>query len=249
MSARSQWRLILHLWHRLRGHPLRWSRGWSPVLFVVWVTTCFRVKSLVQWPQRKDLIWPLNWNCVCAFYCLVPRDRTRYCIRSTRCSVTGRGRKHAKLLHTGSVEWYSTTATQVDEIDVGQVTADYASVAQIEGNDVLHVTDYNAPRSSVVYLPLVKVKANRQCDTYALLDTGSTGTFISERLASRLQLDGAQVSYKMNTLSRSSQVSSRVVDIDVAGPKGESAQLKKVMVLKSISARLPGVMIDVNQCP
>ena len=71
--------------------------------------------------------------------------------------------------------------------------------------------------SGNVYLPIVPVKVNHDSHvTYALLDSGSTGTFISQRLASRLSLDGDTVGYRMNTLDRSRNVKSEVVSISVA---------------------------------
>ena len=94
--------------------------------------------------------------------------------------------------------------------------------------------------SGNVYLPIVPAKVNHESHvTYALLDSGSTSTFISQRLASRLSLDGDTVGYRMNTLDRSRNVKSKVVSISVAPchDKTASFSLDKVLVVPNIPVR------------
>ena len=96
---------------------------------------------------------------------------------------------------------------------------------------------------------MVQVRVNGKCDAYALLDSGSTGTFITERLARSLQLDGTQVSYKMNTLGSSSEITSKVVSFNMAAPEGESVSMEQVLVVDDIPARLPEMKIDLQRYP
>ena len=51
-----------------------------------------------------------------------------------------------------------------------------------------------------VYFPLVTVLVNGHEPAVALLDTGSTNTFITERLASKLSLQGKSVPCRLSTL-------------------------------------------------
>ena len=102
-------------------------------------------------------------------------------------SVPGCGRKHTKFLHTDVLT--DATVSETNQPGTGGVTNGSVQSSTVSGN---------------VYLPTVPVKVNHESHvTYALLDSGSISAFISQRLASRLSLDGDTAGYRMNTLDRS----------------------------------------------
>ena len=55
----------------------------------------------------------------------------------------------------------------------------------------------------VVHMPIVEVVVNECHTTYALLDSASTSSFITEDLAGKLCLEREHVTCNMNTLSQS----------------------------------------------
>ena len=145
------------------------------------------------------------------------------CRKPSICSVSGCGHKHTKFLHTDALT--DATVSDTNQPGTGEVTNVSMQSSTVSGN---------------VYLPIVPVKINHESYvTYALLDSGSTSTFISQRLASRLSLDGDTVGYQMNTLDRSRNVKSKVVSISVALFHDKKALflLDKVLVVPNIPVR------------
>ena len=103
---------------------------------------------------------------------------------------------------------------------------------------------------SSVYLPIVPVIINDQCKVYALLDTGSTNTFVTQRLATQLKLKGKEVSYSMSTLGHSSEVSSKTVSTNVTSvDANEKLKADNVLIVGSIPVRYPTNSVDINVCP
>ena len=131
---------------------------------------------------------------------MVPGHYAHKCRKPSVCSVPGCSRKHTKFLHTDVLT--DAMVSETNQPGTGGVTNGSVQSSTVSGN---------------VYLPIVPVKVNHESHvTYALLDSGSISAFISQRLASRLSLDGDTVGYRMNTLDRSPNVKSKVVSISVA---------------------------------
>ena len=70
-----------------------------------------------------------------------------------------------------------------------------------------------------VYLPMVAVKVNGE-RVLALLDNGSTDTYMSQTLASRLGLSGEKLRYTVTTLLQKSLMSPRAVICNVSSLAG-----------------------------
>ena len=89
-------------------------------------------------------------------------------------------------------------------------------------------------------MPIVPVLVNNGHKVFALLDTGSTSTFITEKLTSRLELDRTQMSCRVNTLNGSNNTIASVVSLNISPLGGETAYpLKGVLVVPQIPARFP----------
>ena len=87
-----------------------------------------------------------------------------------------------------------------------------------------------------VYMPTVHVVIDGTFHTCALLDTGSSTTFCSKRLVDELKLQGAKMSYKLQTLHGSKDRFSKAVDFQVSSKDGtECLYLKNVLVVDDIS--------------
>jgi hypothetical protein len=100
-----------------------------------------------------------------------------------------------------------------------------------------------------VYLPIVPVIVDDKCEVYALLDSGSTNTFITQRLASRLNLKGTEVNYKMSTLGNSTSLNSYVVSINLKSVTSEQMKLNNVFIVPSIPAKYPSHQLNFQKYP
>ena len=104
--------------------------------------------------------------------------------------------------------------------------------------------------NSSVYLPIVPVIVNDKCKMFALLDTGSTSTFITQRLASFLNLKSEEVNCKMSILGRCSNLCSHVVSVDIKSVSGEHVlKLTDVFVVPNIPAKYPSSLLDFQKYP
>ena len=103
---------------------------------------------------------------------------------------------------------------------------------------------------SSVSLSIVPVIINDQCKVYALLETGSTNTFVTQKLATQWKLKGKEISYSMSTLGPSSEVSSKTVSINVTSEDAnEKLKADNVLVVGSIPVRYPTNSVDINVYP
>ena len=171
-------------------------------------------------PRARFEIAKQNRLC---FNCLVPGHYANECRKPSLCSVPGCGQKHTKFLH---IETRDTGTVSSNESDQPQVT-----------NGLLQCA---AMASGTVYLPIVPIKINESSvSVYALLDSGSTNSFISQRLVSQLSLrSNDNATYRMNTLDRSRDVTSRVVSITVSPCNDDATySLDKVLVTPKIPVR------------
>ena len=67
-------------------------------------------------------------------------------------------------------------------------------------------------QSNYIYMPIVNVAINNYLHTFALLDTASSNTFISERPFNLLGLNGDCIAYNLSTLSNSTTINSKIVN-------------------------------------
>ena len=92
--------------------------------------------------------------------------------------------------------------------------------------------------SSHVVLPVVKVWVNQNFNTGALLDTGSTNSFCTQRLIDALGIKGQDVSYRLNTLNSSNDVSrSKLVNLKLMSIDSKQClEMTNVYVVQDIPA-------------
>ena len=128
------------------------------------------------------------------FNCLLPFHTARTCYKQSVCSVPGCGKKHTKFVYVD---------THIDDIPVDSV-ADRGSPVP---DNVVNTSNTNASGTNV-YLPIVQMLVNGK-RINALLDKGSTNTFITESLASSLNLKGNDFKYVLNTVSHARNASSK----------------------------------------
>ena len=167
------------------------------------------------------------------YNCLLAGHVSNACYKQYMCTRPACSRKHSDLLHF-------LQADNVVHDDVVQV------------NDSIQVCN-TATRGegASVYLPIVPVIVNGSSrPVYALLDTGSTNTFISKQLAQQLHLHGKAVQYNVSTLSQSSEVKSTTVSFSLkSGHDDVKLDVRTALTVNSIHVRYPSNVIDVQQYP
>lgn len=178
------------------------------------------------------------------FICFSPKHRAQLCKRIPTCQVPGCSRKHSNLLHFDDVGSANISCSE---------SKDYKVVGETSNsmNQMVHEITSNACGSVVesVYVPLVPVTVNGKVYTWALLDSGSTNSFISDKLANELNLQGSCVRYHLSTLGASRDIKSKTVDVCITSTEGQTIYLKNVMVVPNIPATFPKQPIDITQYP
>lgn len=145
------------------------------------------------------------------FNCLKPGHNASKCNLTRTCSVAGCGKKHTKFLHPLTTQEESVTQSKETQQQANRPTNAQA-MCNATGAGIV----------SKIALPIVPVKARKSPEdepivVYALLDNGSTSTFITEELASRLKLEGELDTLTLTTLEREkSMMKTSVVDLQIA---------------------------------
>ena len=169
------------------------------------------------------------------YNCLMPNHVVALCRNKSVCSVPDCGKRHSKFLHTDIITGNGNTS---ESVATGGAAGGSTDNTVNCGSTCAFGTS--------VYLPIVQLSVNGE-HVHALLDTGSTNTFFSERLAQSLSLSGYSHDYVIKTVSRIKPTSSQVVKINVSSLDGSySQELSNVLVVPSIPAKYPADEIDVN---
>ena len=157
------------------------------------------------------------------YNCLRAGHMALECRKPSVCSVPGCGKRHTKFLHIDRTHYRPEGNVASSNVSTGKAS---------------------------VYLPLVQVVVNGQCQAFALLDTGSTNTFVSESLVEKLNLARHKTRYEMNTISDRGTTCSQMVSLHLSSVENENELcLDDVFVVRNIPARYPRQEIDVTEYP
>ena len=108
--------------------------------------------------------------------CLLSNHMVDRCLRPSMCGIGGCQGKHSRFIHQCRVDNNQSNSGK-------QTTSGFTNVCDN------------------VCIPMVQVKVNNKYTSLALLDTCSTGTFCTKRLANKLGLKGVAVKYELSTLN------------------------------------------------
>ena len=129
------------------------------------------------------------------FNCLRAGHSARNCGLNRTCSVDGCDRKHTKVLHPVELP-----------LGTSEVT-----VSTEQAHSMCNTTTEDKIALPVVLVE-VRASATGECIVVqALLDSGSTNTFITEELSEQLSLNGEQQSLELTTLDRVAQIQTSTV--------------------------------------
>jgi len=168
--------------------------------------------------------------------CLYPNHKTPACLRPNRCTVQGCKKKHTKFIHLDEDE-----GTKEESVNVVKVEKD---------EDVKTESTYAGTKVNCgVTVPTVSVIVNGKIPAHALLDSGSTTTFCTERLVNTLGVKGVEVGYRLNTIStKGEHKRGTVVTINLTSKDNSSnLVLRDVHVIPEIPVDVPKV--DLHKFP
>lgn len=134
--------------------------------------------------------------------CLLANHSTTECRKPSVCTVPQCGQKHTRFIHIEDQTAKRQPQSSVTTYRAEAITANLASCSE-------------------VCLPLVKVMVNDRMKTNALLDSGSTSSFCTQRLVNALGLHGSEVLYKLNTLSDTVDKQSQIVNLMLMSVDGK----------------------------
>ena len=174
------------------------------------------------------------------FGCLQPGHQARFCRSRITCRICGS--RHASLLHRAAAPESVSRAEPVSspprEGGSPRVVSAGVGVKPMS-------------RGSTTMMPIVPVrligKGGKEVLTNAFLDQGSSGSFVTSRLASRLGLEKEDVTIRIDTVSSKGQeVSSSVVKGVRIGPvaSDESYDMPPLFTLDAIPVTLEDRCLD-----
>ena len=174
------------------------------------------------------------------FNCLKTGHAARQCYLRRVCSVEGCGRKHTKFLHPVETEQTETS----NEMPTNQAHA----MCNATGNS----------KFGRISLPTIAVKARASpSDDYvvvhALLDSGSTNSFVTEDLVRKLKLRGTKQNLTLTTLDRQDrQIQTTAVNLEIAALDTstfvtlDNVYTRKDIPIKEVNM---GTAQDINKWP
>lgn len=168
------------------------------------INSCAQFKAL----SVGDRCQLVKANGLC-FNCLKPGHKATSCRHDRSCSVPGCGRRHSSYLHKVSVP------TETNRPAVVEPTV---AVSSCVSEQSCHVTGAG---TRTVMLPLVPVKVQsadgrHSVTTLALLDSGSTTSFCTERLAEALNLPRNPDTLSLSTMGcLTTKITTYAVSLDV----------------------------------
>ena len=138
------------------------------------------------------------------FLCHFAKD----CRKQYTSSILGCGKRHTKFIHVDNQCTTSIAPPVHDDFIRGSCNENRGHVSGEHYRGSVNVSNASANAElSNVYLPIVPVTVNGDAHTYyALLDSGSTNSFISETAASHLSLQSDSIRYNISTISNQSSV-------------------------------------------
>ena len=124
---------------------------------------------------------------------------------------------------------------QITEETVTQVKAS-CTTAQMQETSTCMRAGVNKTSLSIVPVRIKSKSTNKDVETYAFLDNGSTDTFISEDLAHKLSVSGPKTKIMLSTLQQEELVESRAItNLELCDLEGQTVlPLPKVYTQKRI---------------
>jgi hypothetical protein len=159
--------------------------------------------------------------------CLLANHSTEECRKPSVCTVPQCGQKHTRFIHVDNMFVKPTSHKDV--------TSHRAEAISSCGKS-----------SGEVFLPIVKVTVNDTMKTHALLDSGATTSFCTQRLVDTLGIHGNTVQYTLSTLNESRSRRTKLVNLNLVSHDGNDCLLmSNVYVVDNIAVNVPATPLHV----
>nr|XP_055049230.1 uncharacterized protein LOC129434322 isoform X1 [Misgurnus anguillicaudatus] len=166
--------------------------------------------------------------------CFMKGHHSTVCTRNWVCKVPGCGKRHNSWLHSAIITSNSNDNSQpVNQTAKNEPAADPPQAIQTHATGKCIETSQR--KIALPILPVVvSDKHNRfSMNVFALLDSGSNGTFVSKRLVHALKLETRKINIKLNTIeTKNLNVVTSAVDLQV-----EDSQQKNSYLMKGVLCR------------
>ncbi|GAA6092939.1 uncharacterized protein LOC119886815 [Tachysurus ichikawai] len=150
------------------------------------------------------------------------------CTRSWVRNVPGCGKKYNSWLHSAIVASKNDKSQSTNQATVDEPAADPPHAIQAHATRKL--IEVSQKKIALPILPVVvSNKTNRfSMNIFALLDSGSNGTFISKKLVHALKLESHKMNIKLNTMeTKNLNVVTLAVDLQVEDAQQRNSYLMK----------------------
>ncbi|XP_052387105.1 uncharacterized protein LOC127933996 [Carassius gibelio] len=181
------------------------------------------VQERLAFVQRKQLC--LN--------CFMKGHRSTICSRSWVCKVPGCGKKHNSWLHSAIVASDNDKSQSTNQATEDEPAVDPPQA--IQAHATRKCSEVSQKKIALPILPVVVSDRHKRfsMNVFALLDSGSNGTFVSKKLVNALKLESRKMNIKLNTMeTKNLNVVTLAVDLRV-----EDAQQRNSFLMKGVLCR------------
>ena len=204
------------------------------------IESCVVMEPNVGYKRTRELLFDMSGNTYTGVYAWIQRVAVGQVIFPMDCD--GLRESADDLRNCGetlkAMGYISRISSQSESVDnfVKRAEEDETVSCNTTGAGIVRVA-----------LPIVpaRVRASnslRNVETYALLDTGSTSTFCSERLVDELQLDGETQELTLTTFDKEDRrVISCVFSLELAVIEGDFHSLERVLTRPSIPIKISNI--------
>ena len=149
--------------------------------------------------------------------CLRSTHDTDSCRKKSVCSIAGCGKRHTMYIH---IDEPLSQETEVKKVSNASMHADKAT-----------------------FMPIVRVNVGGY-QVNALLDTGSSNSFCTRKLADRLGCSGKVTEVQLNTLNKCQTQESELIDLSVLSDTGECLMMSDVYVIDHIPVKTAQITVS-----
>ena len=161
-----------------------------------------------KWDKAKEVG-------VC-YRCLNINHTGNNCTMAKTCNIDGCQWKHHRLLHNPRATTRKREPVKPEEAPVKSKADTAVTVVKKIVEESLFVSMVGARRTALRTLPIILMHDNQRLQVNAMLDDGSSQSYITEEVADQLKLDGPRVEMEVTTLSgRTYTFYGREVDVEV----------------------------------
>ena len=115
--------------------------------------------------------------------------------------------------------------------------------------NAVHSAVANAATSTYAYLPIVEILVNSRYPVFALLESGSTNTIMSEQLATKFPPSDKRVRFEMQNINLWSDKGYQMMSVNVSCLDGSNVEhFRDVLVDGEMPYARPDKEIDLSIC-